>query len=87
MQHMRAISLSFCCQSQWEGNQGGPTVEHMELCSLLWGSLRGRGLGGEWIHVFARLSLLAAHLKPSQRCLLIGYTPIQNKKFKNAVKI
>ena len=32
-------------------NQQGPTVQHMELCSVLCGSLDGREFGGEWIHV------------------------------------
>ena len=29
---------------------------------------RGGELGGEWIHVYARLNLTAVHLKLSQRC-------------------
>ena len=36
---------------------------------------------GEWIHVYVWLSSFAVHLKLSQHCLLIGYIPIQNKKF------
>ena len=36
----------------------------------------------EWIHVYVRLSPFAVHLKLSQHCLLMSYTPIQNKKFK-----
>ena len=35
---------------------------------------------GEWLHVYGYLSPFAVHLKLSQLCLLIGYTPIQNKK-------
>ena len=27
-------------------NQQGPTVQHRELCSMLWGSLDGRGVWG-----------------------------------------
>ena len=38
----------------------------MELCSMLCGSLRERGLGEEWIHVYVWLSPLAVHLKLSQ---------------------
>ena len=34
--------------------------------------------GGEWIHVYVWLSPFAIHLKT----LLIGYTPVQNNKFK-----
>ena len=41
----------------------------------------GREFGEEWIHVYVCLSPFAVHLKLSQHCLLIGYTPIQNKKF------
>ena len=29
-------------------NQQGPTVEHMELCSMWCGSLDGRGVRGEY---------------------------------------
>ena len=39
--------------------------------------MRGE-FGGEWIHVW--LSPFALHL--AQRCLLINYTPIQNRKLK-----
>ena len=34
----------------------------------------------EYIYVW--LSLFPVHLKLLQRCLLFGYTPIQNKKWK-----
>ena len=43
----------------------------------------GGGFGGELIHVYVCLSPFYVHLKLSQRCLLISYTPIQNKKFKD----
>ena len=46
-------------------NQQGPTVEHIELCSVLCGSLVGRGVWGEWISVYVWLSPFAAHLKLS----------------------
>ena len=42
----------------------------------------GGKFGRGWIHVHVWLSSFAAHLKLSQYCLLIGYTPIQNKKLK-----
>ena len=42
----------------------------------------GGRFGGEWIHVYVWLSPFDVHLKLSQPCLLISYTPIQNKKFK-----
>ena len=40
----------------------------------------GVAFGGEWIHVYVWLSPFAIHLKLSQHCLLISFTPIQNKK-------
>ena len=47
------------------------------------GSLDGRGVWGRIdLHVYAWLSPFTVHLKPSQHCLLIGYTPVQNKKLK-----
>ena len=49
----------------------------------------GGELGGEWTYVYARLSSLSVHLKLPPYCLLIGCTPIQNKKlffFKNKKK-
>ena len=36
-------------------NQPGPTVEHMELCSMLCSNLEGKEFGGEWIHVYVWL--------------------------------
>ena len=41
---------------------------------------RGGEFGGEWLYVYERLSPFAVHLTLSQT-LLIGYTPIQDKKF------
>ena len=38
-------------------NQEGPTVKHMELCSMLCDILNARGVWGEWIHVCVQLSL------------------------------
>ena len=60
------------------------------LCSM-WDSvqcyvaawMRGE-FQGEWIHVNVWLSPFALHLKLSQHGLLIGYTPIQNKKLKKS---
>ena len=43
--------------------------------------------GGKWIHEYVWLSHFTVHLKLSQHCLLIGYTPIQNKKFKHILYI
>ena len=49
-------------------NQQGPTREHVELCSILCGSLDGRGFGGEWIHVYVWLNSFTVHLKISGHC-------------------
>ena len=58
-------------------NQQGPTVEHMELCSMFCGNLDGRGFGGEWTCIRTAESL---HCSPETiTTLLISYTPIQNK--------
>ena len=42
----------------------------------------GGKLGGEWVIIYEWFSLFLVHLKLSQHCLLISYTPRQNKKFK-----
>ena len=42
----------------------------------------GAKFGGEWMYVYLWQSSFAAHLKLSELCLLIGYTPMQNKKLK-----
>ena len=42
----------------------------------------GGEFGGEWVHVYVWLGSFAVHLKLSQHCMLVGYTPVQNKKFK-----
>ena len=60
-------------------NQQGPPEAHRELCWRSRGSLAG-GLGGR-IHVYVGLSPFTVHRKPPPPCLLIGYAPIQNKKF------
>ena len=45
----------------------------------------GGEFGGEWIHAYVWLGPFSIHLKPSQHCLLIGYTATQNKKLKNKI--
>ena len=62
-------------------NQQGPSEEPRELCSMSCGSLDGRGFRGEWIHVCGWLSPFTVHLKLPERCLLVGYAPVQNTKF------
>ena len=39
-------------------------------CLVLFGSLDGSGFGGEWKHVYVRLSLFTVHLKLPQHCQL-----------------
>ena len=51
----------------------------MELCSMFCGSLDGRGVWGEWVHVYLWLS--AFTIQPETvTTLLISYIPTQNKK-------
>ena len=58
-------------------NQQEPTVQHMELCSMLRSSLDGRMDPG----IYMAESL---HCPPETiTAFLISYTPIQSKKFKN----
>ena len=59
-------------------NQLGPTIYHMELCSVLCGSLDGRGVWG----VDACMAESLSYLPEIIIAFLIGYTPIQNTKFK-----
>ena len=56
-------------------NQQGSTVEHIELCSVLCGSLVGRGVWGEWIHVLCMPESLC-YPPETITTLLTGYTPI-----------
>ena len=67
-------------------SQQKPTVEHMELCSMLYVNLDGRGLGRECRHVDVWLGPFAVHLKLPQHCLLISYISIQNQKFEKQKK-
>ena len=43
-------------------------AEHMELCSMLCGSLAGKEVGGEGIHIYAWLSPFTVGLNLSQHC-------------------
>ena len=54
----------------------------MELCSVLGGSLDERGVWGRTDTCIVQLSPFAVHLKLSQHCMLIGYTPIHKDLFK-----
>ena len=60
--------------------QQGPAVKHRELYSVLCGSLDGRGVWGRMDSGICIAESL--HCSPETiTVLLIGYTPIQNKKF------
>ena len=61
-------------------NQQRPTVQHKELDSMLRGSLDGRGVWGRMDICICMAESLCC--LPEIITLLIGYTPIQNKKFK-----
>ena len=50
----------------------------MGLCLALCGSLDS--FGGEWIHMYVWPSPFNIHLKLSQHCLLMGYTPVHKIK-------
>jgi hypothetical protein len=49
-------------------NQQGPTVQHRELCSVLRGSLDGRGVWERMIRAYVWLSPFTVHLKLPQHC-------------------
>ena len=51
----------------------------MGLCSVLWGSLGGRGVWGRMDTCMSMAESLHC-LPETVTTLLIGYTPIQNKK-------
>ena len=63
----------------------GSTVWHREVCSALCGSLDGRGFVGRMDTCICMAESLCC---PPEiiTALLIGYAPIQNKKFKNKIK-
>ena len=50
------------------------------LCLMLCGSLDGRGVWGEWTHVYIWLSPFMLCCSLETVILLICYTPIKNKK-------
>ena len=59
------------------GNHQGPTVWQRELCSMLCDSLDGKGRMDTCVCMAESLRCV-----PETFTLLIGYTPILNKKFK-----
>ena len=62
-------------------NQQGPIVQHMELCSMLCPSLDGSGVWGR-IDSYICMAESLSFLPETITTLLIGCTPIQNKKFR-----
>ena len=62
-------------------NQQGPTVQHMGLCSMLYGTWIGEEFGGE---MDTRIRMAESlHCSPETiTALLISYIPSENKKFK-----
>ena len=59
-------------------NQQEPTVYHRELCSVLCGSLDGRGIWGRMDTCICMAESLCC-LPETITTLLISYIPIQNK--------
>ena len=58
-------------------NQQRPTVQFMELCSMLYANLESREFGWEWMHVLWMAEFL--HCSPeTTTTLLISYIPVQN---------
>ena len=68
----KLLSFSGC----WGEGQEEGVITEFEMC----GSLNVRGVWGRMDICTYRVNLIAIHLKLSQRCLLISYTSIQNKK-------
>ena len=62
-------------------NQQGPTVQHRELRSMLCGILDGKGVQGRMDTCIGMNESLCSSPE-TITTLLIGYTPIQNKKLK-----
>ena len=67
-------------------NQQGPTVQHMELCSMLCGSLDEKG---DWGRMDTCICTAESLCGPRETITtsLISYSPIQNKKFLKVLKI
>ena len=61
-------------------NHQGPGVYHMELCSMLFGSLDGRGVWGRMDTCICMAQSLLCSVE-TVITLLISDTPMQNKKF------
>ena len=76
-------------QGVWDGhvdtglfkmdNQQGPTVQHMELCSMLCGSLDGRGVWGR-MDTYVCMAKALYDAPEAITTLSVSCTPAQNKK-------
>ena len=60
-------------------DQQGPAVQHGVLCSMLCGSLDGRGVWGR-MDTYICMAEYLCRPPETFTALLIGYTPIQNKE-------
>ena len=72
-------TCTHCCISITNKNLLSGTWNSAQCYVAVW---TGGKFGGEWIHVYVWLSSFTVHLRLSQHCLSIGYTPMQNKKLK-----
>ena len=63
-------------------NQQGPTVQYTKLCLMLCGNLHGRGIWGR-MNACVCITKSLCCSPETITTLLIGYTPVQNKRFKN----
>ena len=57
--------------------QGGPILQHRELCSMLCGSLDGRGVWGR-MNTWMCMTESLCYPPETVTTLLIGYSPVQN---------
>ena len=74
------ITCTHCCKCMHKckmHNQQGPTIEQMELRSMLCGTLDGRGVWGRIDSCIWRAESLPC--PPETITLLISYNPIQYK--------
>ena len=67
-------------------NQQGPTVQHMELCSMLCGSLGVSGLWGRMATCICMAESLSCSPETSTT-LLIGDSPIQKVQKENISRL
>ena len=77
------ITCTHCCKCMHKckmHNQQGPTVEQVELRSVLCGTLDGRGVWGRIDTCICRAESFCCW--PETITLLISCTPIQSKTFK-----